>query len=127
MKIINATVTVPSSDKRSWLERVSTALSAHLKAGRYPLRAAIASVNAREAVIESTFVELDPKEPYREQLAHVELASARRKDHQDSRFAVVQIVPTGVRCEIGGFVGDACPATNLLASAADVLITPRTP
>jgi hypothetical protein len=36
---------------------------------------------------------------------------------------VVNVVPTGVRCEFGGYAGDACPATNLLASAADVLIT----
>jgi hypothetical protein len=35
----------------------------------------------------------------------------------------VQIVPTGIRCEFGGFAGDACPATNLLASAANFVVT----
>ncbi len=123
MKITNATSTVPKQDSRSWLERVGRELSGHLRAGRYPLRAAIARLTEREAVIESTFVELDSRDPYRERFTDIELTSPRRKDHQDEKFAVVQVVPTGVRCEIGGFAGDACPATNLLAAAADVVIT----
>jgi len=123
MKMTNATLAVPRNDSRSWLERVGRELSAHLRAGRYPLRAAIARLTEREALIECTFVDLDPRDPYREHFTDVELTSPRRKDHQDDKFAVVQIVPTGVRCEIGGFAGDACPATNLLASAADVVIT----
>jgi len=123
MRITNATSTVPKSDSRSWLERVGRELSVHLRAGRYPLRAAIARLTEKDAVIESTFVELDPRDPYRECFSDIELTSPRRKDHQDEKFAVVQIVPTGVRCEIGGFAGDACPATNLLAAAADVVIT----
>jgi hypothetical protein len=123
MRITNATLTVPKNDSRSWLERVGRELSAHLRVGRYPLRAAIARLTEREAVIESTFVELDSRDPYRECFTDIELTSPRRKDHQDEKFAVVQIVPTGVRCEIGGFAGDACPATNLLAAAADVVIT----
>ena len=43
MRITNATLTVAKSDSRSWLERVGRELSAHLRAGRYPLRAAIAT------------------------------------------------------------------------------------
>ncbi len=35
----------------------------------------------------------------------------------------MQIVPTGIGCEVGGFAGDATPATNLLASACDQLLT----
>src|SRR3569833_386957 len=123
MRITNATLTVPRSDSRSWLERVGRDLSVHLRTGRYPLRAAIARLTERDAVIESTFVELDPRDPYRERFTDIELTSPRRKAHQDDQFAVVQIVPTGVRCEIGGFAGDACPATNLLAAAADVVLT----
>ena len=38
-------------------------------------------------------------------------------------FAAVQIVPTGVRCDFGGYAGDAGPVTNLLASAVDCLVT----
>jgi hypothetical protein len=123
MRITNATLTVSRHDSACWLERVGRELATQLRAGRYPLRAAIARLNEREAVIESTFVDLDPRDPYRDSFTDVELTSPRRKDHQDEKFAVVQIVPTGVRCEIGGFAGDACPATNLLAAAADVVIT----
>lgn len=123
MRITNATLTVSKKNSLTWLERVASELSEHLPSGRYPLRAAVTQVNEREALIESTFVELDAGDPYRDRFGKVELTSPRKKDHQDARFAVVHIVPTGVRCEIGGFAGDACPATNLLASAADVLIT----
>jgi len=35
----------------------------------------------------------------------------------------VQIIPTGIRCEFGGFAGDATPVTNLLAAAVDFLVT----
>lgn len=38
-------------------------------------------------------------------------------------FIAIQIVPTGIGCEVGGFAGDATPATNLLASACDLLLT----
>jgi len=123
MKILNATHSIPVSAANSWLERLAAAFSNPLNAGRYPLRTAITRVGAREALVESTLVELEPNAPYRERFHEVELAAPRRKHHQEPTFAVVQIVPTGVRCEIGGFAGDACPATNLLAAAADVLIT----
>jgi hypothetical protein len=123
MKITNATLTVSRNDSRSWLERVASELHGPLRTGRYPLRAAIVRLSDREAVIEATFVDLDSHDPYRDRFTDIELTSPRRKDHQDEKFAVVQIVPTGVRCEIGGFAGDACPATNLLACAADVVIT----
>lgn len=35
---------------------------------------------------------------------------------------VVMIIPTGIRCEIGGHAGDATPAAKLLASCCDKLI-----
>lgn len=38
-------------------------------------------------------------------------------------FIIAQIVPTGVHADIGGYVGDAMPATNLLASIADTVIS----
>ncbi len=38
-------------------------------------------------------------------------------------FIAMQIVPTGIGCEVGGYAGDATPATNLLASACDLLLT----
>jgi Protein of unknown function (DUF3326) len=39
------------------------------------------------------------------------------------KHVVLNVAPTGVGCSIGGFAGDAAPATNLLAAAADYLIT----
>lgn len=38
-------------------------------------------------------------------------------------FIVVQVVPTGIGAAIGGFVGDATPATNIIAGIADRVIT----
>lgn len=40
-----------------------------------------------------------------------------------SRDAIVSIIPTGIGCEIGGYAGDASPATALLSASADVVIT----
>jgi len=37
--------------------------------------------------------------------------------------AVLNIIPTGIGCSIGGFAGDAAPAANLLAETTDYLIT----
>lgn len=39
------------------------------------------------------------------------------------RSAVVNIIPTGVGCEVGGYAGDASPATRLLSACADYVIT----
>jgi hypothetical protein len=50
------------------------------------LRAAITQVTEREALIESTFVELDAGDPYRERFGEIELTSPRKKDHQDATF-----------------------------------------
>jgi hypothetical protein len=37
--------------------------------------------------------------------------------------AVVNIIPTGVGCEIGGYAGDAAPVSSLLTAASDYVIT----
>ncbi|WP_220501939.1 DUF3326 domain-containing protein [Microbispora sp. H10670] len=36
---------------------------------------------------------------------------------------VISLIPTGVGCSIGGYAGDAAPATALLAAAADYVVT----
>ncbi|UZW58373.1 DUF3326 domain-containing protein [Lysobacter enzymogenes] len=51
----------------------------------------------------------------------------RPKDAATDRFhpgrnVVLNVVPTGIGCSIGGFAGDAAPVSNLLAGAADYLI-----
>ncbi|HTV80664.1 MAG TPA: DUF3326 domain-containing protein [Steroidobacteraceae bacterium] len=124
MKIVNSLHSIPAFGAGTWLERLAESFAAQRAASeRYPLRVAITHVTAREATVETTFVELAPDDPYRARFGLNELAAPRRKTHQEQTFAVVQIIPTGVRCEVGGFAGDACPATNLLAAAADVVIT----
>lgn len=41
----------------------------------------------------------------------------------NNKFNVVMIIPTGVRAEIGGYIADGTPITNVLASIADKVIT----
>ncbi|RMH15201.1 MAG: DUF3326 domain-containing protein [Acidobacteria bacterium] len=81
--------------------------------GPHALRWYVAAVDGDEVVIEATF---DP--------------GARPVDDDPDagrlypgKTAVVSIVPTGVGCEVGGYAGDAAPATRLLAAAADYVIT----
>ena len=40
-----------------------------------------------------------------------------------SNYPTLFIIPTGIRCEIGGFAGDALPTAKLLAAACGCLIT----
>jgi len=41
----------------------------------------------------------------------------------NNKFDVVMIIPTGVRAEVGGYIADGTPVTNVLASIADKVIT----
>jgi len=45
------------------------------------------------------------------------------KDFYPGKSVVVNIVPTGVGCEIGGYAADAAPVTALLAACTDYLVT----
>ena len=38
------------------------------------------------------------------------------------KFVVVHVVPTGIRASVGGYVGDATPATNMIAETCDNVI-----
>ncbi|MBI5307886.1 MAG: DUF3326 domain-containing protein [Planctomycetes bacterium] len=40
-----------------------------------------------------------------------------------NQFIVAHIIPTGVKADIGGYVGDATPATNVIAASADKVIS----
>jgi hypothetical protein len=44
-------------------------------------------------------------------------------DFYPGKTVVLSVIPTGVGCEIGGYAADAAPATALLASCTDYLIT----
>jgi len=39
------------------------------------------------------------------------------------KSVVISVIPTGIGCEVGGYAADAAPATSLLASCSDYLIT----
>lgn len=82
--------------------------------GREALRWYIAQITDEEIVVEATFYDGEVCEP---------AEGIESRGCFPGRSAVVSIVPTGVGCNLGGYAGDAAPATNLLAATADYLIT----
>src|SRR6185369_1561266 len=80
--------------------------------GKDALRWYIAQITDTEIVVEATFFDGDMFEP----------AEPDRPWHPGPSV-VVSIIPTGIGCALGGYAGDAAPATNLLATAADYLVT----
>lgn len=78
------------------------------------LRWYVAQVTDREIVVEATVVDGGLRET---------AAAGLPERFYPGRSAVVHVVPTGVGCEVGGYAGDAAPATRLLAATADYLIT----
>ena len=53
----------------------------------------------------------------------VEMRESVEGQYYPGKIVVVNIVPTGIGCSIGGYAGDATPTANLLASTVDYLIT----
>lgn len=82
--------------------------------GRDALRWYIAQVTDDEIVVEATFYDGEMFEP---------AGGIESRGRFPGRSAVVSIVPTGVGCDLGGYAGDAAPATNLLAATVDYLVT----
>ncbi len=83
------------------------------KFGSKILRWFISRVTGEDVFIELT---LSEKEEY----------PCTRKDalgYYPGKSVVVSIVPTGIGCDIGGYAADAAPATALLASCTDYLVT----
>ena len=55
---------------------------------------------------------------------HESIFAYRQRDGlYDEKFNVVMIVPTGIGAEFGAHAGDATPASRLLASTCDTLVT----
>jgi Protein of unknown function (DUF3326) len=106
-----------------WLEAIGRGLADALPERAYPLRFSVVEAGDGEVVVEATLLRWEPGSPYEPTLGEVELLDPRPKSRQASPFCAVQIVPTGVGCELGGFAGDACPVTNLLAATVDFLVT----
>jgi hypothetical protein len=78
-----------------------------------PLRWYISEVTSTKVVVEATEYEGHAVSP----LPEPEPVAA------DGTDVVVSLVPTGIGCEIGGYAGDAAPATALLAASADYVVT----
>jgi hypothetical protein len=123
MKIENKVFKFDGKKRGTWLETVSSSFASRLEKNTYPLRFSIVDLKQDSMVLETTIVRFDPDSKYAHELSNVEILSPRKKAFQGAPFGVVQIVPTGIRCEMGGYAGDACPATNLLASTVDFLVT----
>ena len=123
MRIKNTTYRLELRTGGKWLDRVTAPFGAALGTNTHPLRFSIVEVTGHEIIIESTVVEFDANSDYADCLSRIEILQPRKKAFQAEAFGVVQIIPTGIRCEFGGFAGDACPVSNLLASTADFLVT----
>lgn len=83
------------------------------KFGSRILRWFISKVTEDEVFVELT---LSEKEEY-------PFPRDRVNEYYPGKSVVVSIIPTGIGCEIGGYAADAAPASNLLASCTDYLIT----
>jgi hypothetical protein len=123
MKLDNASYRLRPTRRNSWLEALAPSFDSELGQFKYPLRFSIVEVDGGEFTIEATTLCYEPDSAYAGRLQSVEVFSPRKKSFQAQPFGVVQIIPTGVRCEFGGYAGDGCPVTNLLATAADFLVT----
>jgi Protein of unknown function (DUF3326) len=123
MEITNHTYELSRKGEPFWLDAVSRRMGAVLGVGAYPLRLAIVKAAGPESIIEATIVRFDSSERYATSLRSVEIFSPRPRRTERRPFVAVQVIPTGVRCEFGGYAGDATPVTNLLAAAVDYLVT----
>jgi hypothetical protein len=83
------------------------------EAGQRLLRWYVSSVVDDTFVVEATVYRGAAQQEHRDVLASI----------YPGKTAVLSLIPTGVGCEVGGFAGDAAPATGLLASCVDYLVT----
>ncbi len=81
-------------------------------AGGNVLRWYVAQSTEEELVIEVTTYDAGLNQP----------ASSGSRPFYPGKSVVLNVVPTGIGCSIGGFAGDAAPVANLLAGVADYLI-----
>lgn len=81
--------------------------------GRKALRWYVAQITDQEIVVEATFFDRETIEP----------EQVEDRSWYPGKSVAVSIIPTGIGCELGGYAGDAAPATNLLAASVDYLVT----
>jgi len=81
-------------------------------AGPKSLRWYVSEVGAKDLVVEASLSsDIEPR------------PSKNGARYYSDKSALLNIIPTGVDCSIGGYAGDGAPATNLLAATVDHLIT----
>ena len=80
--------------------------------GQKSLRWYVSEVGANEFVVEASLSSDIEQRP-----------GTKGERYYSDKSAVLNIIPTGVDCSIGGYAGDGAPATNLLAATVDYLIT----
>ncbi len=83
------------------------------KFGSNILRWFISRVTEKEVFVEIT---LSENEEY-------PFPQNKVEEYYPGKSIVINIIPTGIGCEIGGYAADAAPVTALLASCTDYLIT----
>src|SRR3954447_8209545 len=88
-----------------WLPHIARSFSDALPEHSYPLRFSLVAVTDHEVVAEATLVHFEPDGSFAALLGEVELFDPRPKTHQAERFCAVQVIPTGVGCEFGGYAG----------------------
>jgi hypothetical protein len=81
--------------------------------GKQAIRWYISQITSEHIIVEATL--------YAEQFT--EMSESVEKEYYPGKSVVLNIVPTGIGCHIGGYAGDATPTANLLASTVDYLIT----
>jgi hypothetical protein len=123
MHLSNVVIDIEAPPGESRLGHIASAVRGHIGATACPIRFSIVAAEGAHLRAEVTVANHEPGEPYADALGVMEIEAPRRKSHQSATFAVAQIVPTGIRCAYGGYAGDATPATNLLAAAADLVVT----
>ena len=104
----------------SLLDAVEDFLRKSLPGNSDFLRYAIVEVEGDQKTIEVALIK-DSDEIQKCDLRRTTIAPGI--DDGGKKFVVANIVPTGVRAEIGGWIGDATPATNVLAEISDYVIT----
>ena len=77
------------------------------------LRWYVGQVTAEEVVVEATLDSGDMGE----------FAAPVTDRFHPGKSVAVNVIPTGVGCSIGGYAGDAAPATRLLAATVDYVVT----
>ncbi|MCK4429085.1 MAG: DUF3326 domain-containing protein [Candidatus Aenigmarchaeota archaeon] len=87
------------------------------------LRYAIVEVEGNKKVIEVAVIsEVAGESGNMKAFAKPTLHDGKNHVSHRKKFAVANIVPTGVRAEVGGWIADATPVTNAMSECADWVI-----